>query len=182
MQVLSLGWDLPLEKEMVSHSIILTWQIAVTEEPGWLQSMGSQRVRHDWSHLTHTPIRLSLKKLELWTAIENKIHKLSLILKDMYAFISLKIHSTFIPKFFWDCSIDLNLSRVNSLSNCFFHCVIVSISFIFLFMFWNLLLQVNLNLNGFFYLFLSISFPLCLPLPAPTDFALAFTQPGGPPI
>ena len=88
----------------------------------------------------------------------------------MYAFISLKIHSTFIPKFFWDCSIDLNLSRVNSLSNCFFHCVIVSISFIFLFMFWNLLLQVNLNLNGFFYLFLSISFPLCLTPPCPYRF------------
>lgn len=107
-------------------------------------------------------------------------HKLSLILKDMYTFISLKIHSTFIPKFFGGCSIDLNLSRVNSPSNCFFHCVIVSISFIFLFIFWNLHLQVSLNLNEFFYLFLSISFPLCLSLPALTDFALAFTQPDGP--
>ena len=75
-------------------------------------------------------------------------HKLSLILKDMYTFISLKIHSTFIPKFFWDCSIDLNLSRVNSPSNGFFHCVIVSISFIFFYFFSDLfLILFNLTLQ-----------------------------------
>ena len=38
----------PLEKEMATHSSILTWKIPQTEEPGGLQSMGSQRVRHDW--------------------------------------------------------------------------------------------------------------------------------------
>ena len=36
-----------LEKEMATHSSILTWRIPWTEEPGGLQSMGSQRVRHD---------------------------------------------------------------------------------------------------------------------------------------
>ena len=45
-QVRSLGEN-PLEKEMATHSSILAWRIPRTEEPGRLQSMGSQRVRHD---------------------------------------------------------------------------------------------------------------------------------------
>ena len=43
----SLGWEDPLEKEMAPHSSTLAWKIPWTEEPGRLQSMGSQRVRHD---------------------------------------------------------------------------------------------------------------------------------------
>ena len=45
--VQSLGWEDPLEKEMATHSCILAWETPWTEEPGGLQSMGSQRVRHD---------------------------------------------------------------------------------------------------------------------------------------
>ena len=43
----SLGWEDPLEKEMATHSRILAWEILWTEEPGGLQSLGSQRVRYD---------------------------------------------------------------------------------------------------------------------------------------
>ena len=43
----SLGWEDPLEEEMATHSSILAWKIPWTEEPGGLQSMGSQRVRHN---------------------------------------------------------------------------------------------------------------------------------------
>ena len=46
-RVQSLGWEDPLEKEMATHSSILGWRIPWTEEPDGLQSMGSQRVRHD---------------------------------------------------------------------------------------------------------------------------------------
>ena len=46
-QIRSLGWADPLEKEMATHSSILAWEIPWTEEPGRLQSMGSQRVRHN---------------------------------------------------------------------------------------------------------------------------------------
>ena len=46
-RVQSLGQKDPLEKEMASHSSILAWRIPRTEEPGGLQSTGSQRVRHD---------------------------------------------------------------------------------------------------------------------------------------
>ena len=43
----SLGWEDPLEKEIATHSSILAWRIPWTEEPGGLQSMGSQRVRRN---------------------------------------------------------------------------------------------------------------------------------------
>ena len=46
-RVQSVGWEDPLEKEMAIHSSTLAWKIPWTEEPGRLQSMGSQRVRHD---------------------------------------------------------------------------------------------------------------------------------------
>ena len=45
--VRSLGWEDPLEKEMATHSSTLAWKILCTEEPGRLQSMGSQGVRCD---------------------------------------------------------------------------------------------------------------------------------------
>ena len=45
--VQSLGWEDPLEEEMVTHSSILVWKIPWTGEPGGLQSMGPQRVSHN---------------------------------------------------------------------------------------------------------------------------------------
>ena len=42
MQVQSLGWEVPLEEEMATHSSILAWRILWIEEPGGLQSIGSQ--------------------------------------------------------------------------------------------------------------------------------------------
>ena len=46
-QVQSLGWEDPLEKEMATHSSTLAWKIPWMEETHRLQSMGSQKVRHD---------------------------------------------------------------------------------------------------------------------------------------
>ena len=46
-RVQSLGWEDPLEKEMAIHSRTIAWKIPWTEEPGRLQSMVSQRVRHN---------------------------------------------------------------------------------------------------------------------------------------
>ena len=50
-QVQSLGWDNPLKKGLATHSSILAWKVLWTEKPGRLQSLGSQRVGHDWSDL-----------------------------------------------------------------------------------------------------------------------------------
>ena len=47
IQVQSLGWEDLLEKEMATHFSILAWKIPWTEEPGRLQSMGSQIVGHN---------------------------------------------------------------------------------------------------------------------------------------
>ena len=64
-QVQSLGWEDSLEKETATHSNILAWKIPWTEEPGWLQSMGSvksiQRVGHDWmpKHAKEIPVQFS---------------------------------------------------------------------------------------------------------------------------
>ena len=51
----------PLEEEMATHSSILAWRIPWSEEPGGLQSMGSQRVGHDWSDLSHSILVSVLK-------------------------------------------------------------------------------------------------------------------------
>ena len=51
--VQSLGWEDPLEKEMATHSSTLAWKILWAEEPGRLQSMGSQKVRCDWATSLH---------------------------------------------------------------------------------------------------------------------------------
>ena len=53
MQIQSLGREDPLEKGTATHSSILSWKIPWTEEPGQLQSIESQRVRHNWSNLAH---------------------------------------------------------------------------------------------------------------------------------
>ena len=51
-----LGWEDPLVKEMATHSSIIAWKSPWTEEPGELQPMGSQRVRHDWATNTTTTV------------------------------------------------------------------------------------------------------------------------------
>ena len=56
MQVQFLGWENAMEMEMATHSSILAWEIPWAERPGGLQSMGSQRVRHNLvTWYTHVP-------------------------------------------------------------------------------------------------------------------------------
>ena len=62
IQLQFLGGEDPLEKGMATHSSLLAWRIPWTEEPGGLQSMGLQRVGHDWmtdTHITSTQSSLS---------------------------------------------------------------------------------------------------------------------------
>ena len=63
-QVLSLGQDDPLEKEMVTHSNILAWRIPWTEEPGKLQSTGPQRDTTEYAH-TNSAYGLGFKSKHL---------------------------------------------------------------------------------------------------------------------
>ena len=68
IQVQSLGWEDPLEEEMATHSSTLAWKIPWTEEPGRLQSMGSQRVGHDWA----TSLHLALSKGRVFDPLTSK--------------------------------------------------------------------------------------------------------------
>ena len=62
-RVWSLGQEDPLEKGMATHSSILAWRIPWTEEPGGLQSMGLQRVGHDWETFTFIDILIVWDKI-----------------------------------------------------------------------------------------------------------------------
>ena len=61
MQVLSLGQEDPLEKEIATHSSIVAWEIPWSEEPGGLQSMGSKESKHD---LTTKPLPRVISNME----------------------------------------------------------------------------------------------------------------------
>ena len=68
-RVQSLGQEDPLETGMATHSSILAWRIPWTEEPGGLQSMGSQRVGHDWATKhTQEKIRVLFLK-DIWKSV-----------------------------------------------------------------------------------------------------------------
>ena len=100
-QVPFLGWEDPLEKEMATHSSILAWRIPWREEPGRLQSTGSQRVGHDWatSHIhnelhsslwVHVPCEAQLGLRMRWLhgitdSIDMSLSKLREMVKDRKA-------------------------------------------------------------------------------------------------
>ena len=87
-RVWSLGWEDPLEKEIATHSSTLAWKISWTEEPGSLQSIGLQRVEHDWV--------TKLCTLRLWNqnAKENQSHTAIKALSHSPSIICLLFAST----------------------------------------------------------------------------------------
>ena len=66
-----LGWEDALEEGMAIHSSTLAWRIPWTEEPGRLQSMGSQRVRHNWSDWAHTHRLFATRMSFRWSVCSN---------------------------------------------------------------------------------------------------------------
>ena len=77
-QVWFLGQEDPLEKGMATHSYIIAWRIPQTDEPGKLQSMGLQRVRHDWATELNWTVEISgrhhLSQVILANITSNKTH------------------------------------------------------------------------------------------------------------
>ena len=71
MWVRSQGWEDPLEEGMASHSSILAWRIPWTEQPGGLQSIGSQRVGCDWNNLALTHPHSSLPLAHNFSAYDS---------------------------------------------------------------------------------------------------------------
>ena len=97
-RVRSLGWEDPLEKEMAAHSSIHAWKIPWTEVAGGLQSMGSQRIGHDWApscHVTSSVQLLSCVWLFVtpWTAI----HQASLSINNSWSLLKLMSIESVMP-------------------------------------------------------------------------------------
>ena len=78
-RIQSLGWEDSLEKSMATHSSILAWRIPWTEEPGKLQSMGFQIVKHDWMTNTFTKT--------FWYRIHGIMGNLDLCLTLLYVLV-----------------------------------------------------------------------------------------------
>ena len=85
-RVWSVGWEDLLEKKMATHSSILAWRITWTEEPGGLQSMGSQRVGHDWA--------TSLLLFQ-WSSVDNLISGSSAFSKTSLSIWKFMVHVLF---------------------------------------------------------------------------------------
>ena len=95
MRVQSLGQEDPLEQEMATHSSTLAWKIPWTEEFGGLQSLGSQRVGHDWAY-TYTHVKnISFRN--------RKVDLYHLNIKDCTLETSGFIHVTVCGRFFFLC-------------------------------------------------------------------------------
>ena len=116
-QVWSLDQEDPLGKGMATHSSILTWRIPWTEEPGGLQSMGLQRVRHNWAANTLTNTfcltgylkGINVDKIDthmLWTVkIQYKCNSYCFVLHLLLAFVG------WTP---WGMALNLNWCRTSS--------------------------------------------------------------------
>ena len=104
-QVRSLGREDPLEKEMVTHSNIRAWRIPWMEKPGRLQSMGSQRVGHDWATNIHTKHTMLFVKYKISKHSDNfkaispwvkPIHSNG-VTAPLFCLCSLRLESLFPP-------------------------------------------------------------------------------------
>ena len=113
-QVQFLDQEDPLEKAMATHLSILAWRIPWTEEPGGLQSTGSQRAGHDWETNTHTQIGGSAAKPgAFFYRMKKGINKLPIIVNftsDVYP-LTLREHFLFVT---WSISISFCKEEVSS--------------------------------------------------------------------
>ena len=90
-QVRSLGQEEPLEKEMATHFSTLAWEIPWTEEPGRLQSMGLQRVGHDWA--------TTLQALCILSNINYKVKNILILVSGLNQVIIIYIIPYNLPSF-----------------------------------------------------------------------------------
>ena len=124
MQVLSLGWEDPLEEDMATHSSILVWRILWTEEPGRLQSMGLQRAgTTEVTELTHAVNAVAtshiwILNIEMWL-VQIKMCRKSRIHKGFWR-LSLKKKNVYylINNFKFDCIwndtiLDIGLNKID---------------------------------------------------------------------
>ena len=93
--VRSLGWKDPLEKEIATHSSILAWRISWMEEPGRLQSTGSQRVGHDWATSLYLNFRFLFELLNFSLSTSRRLppqKPLKEVIHVLFSVCTLKAH------------------------------------------------------------------------------------------
>ena len=94
-RVWSLGWEDPLEKEMETQSSILIWRIPWREEPGRLQSTGSQRVGHDWATSLYLNFRFLFELLNFSLSTSRRLppqKPLKEVIHVLFSVCTLKAH------------------------------------------------------------------------------------------
>ena len=116
-RVWSLGWEDPLEKEMATHSNVLAWRIPWTKEPGGLQSMGLQRVQHDWV------TSLSLSFQWVYSSFQGHFNH-QLWIADLYSLFSFPIWEGALYFFV----VDLRIQFILDLSSLWKICITITIS------------------------------------------------------
>ena len=84
MRIQSLGQEDPLEEGMATHSSILAWRIPWTEKPDGLQSIGSQRVGHNWSDSAHTQTAWKIAKTYIFSLTGTKLYWKLICLCNMF--------------------------------------------------------------------------------------------------
>ena len=84
-----LGWEDPPKKGTATHSSILSWRIPWTEEPGGLQSMGSQRVRHGWVTFTSGTSGMESERwIQILTSLLSRESLERLVLEKVFLCVS----------------------------------------------------------------------------------------------
>ena len=120
-QVWSLGQEDPLEEGMATHSSVLAWRIPWIEKPGGLQSIGSQRIKQNWSNLAHRHTYLLLMNFWDFVCLRKSLfllyfRKIILLRLEFsigrYFFKHFKcftLRPSFPPSFWWEVWYNLSL-------------------------------------------------------------------------
>ena len=109
----ALGREDPLKKGMATHSSLLAWRIPWTEEPGWLPSVGSQRVRYDWvTNIVHTTAFWGVEGSQITSKANWRTTFLQGSIQFLSVFWSLPSHPIFISS----TSLLSALATLNTLS------------------------------------------------------------------
>ena len=115
-----MGWEDPLGKGIATHSSTLAWRIPWTEEPGGLQSMGSQRVGHDWKPSMQAKCTLTAEALLRWWAIgsvwegQQRSQQTQYLMElTFYNKCGMKVRNSWEAT--WPCRFVLNLTGLHSI-------------------------------------------------------------------
>ena len=115
-----MGREDPLGKGIATHSSTLAWRIPWTEEPGGLQSMGSQRVGHDWKPSMQAKCTLTAEALLRWWAIgsvwegQQRSQQTQYLMElTFYNKCGMKVRNSWEAT--WPCRFVLNLTGLHSI-------------------------------------------------------------------